>query len=44
MAGDHAHAKQFSREARENFKTAEMLHAQAAEEILYSRNAGRNAL
>jgi len=41
MAGDHAHAKQFSREARENFKTAEKLHAQAAEEILYSRNAGR---
>ncbi|KAG0609032.1 hypothetical protein M758_8G151800 [Ceratodon purpureus] len=39
MAGDHAHAKQFSREARENFKTAEILHAQAAEEILYSRNA-----
>lgn len=43
MAGDHAHAKQFSREARENFKTAEQLHAQAAEEILFSRNAGKRA-
>lgn len=42
MAGDHAHAKQFSREAQENLKTAEQLHAQAAEEILYSRNAGKN--
>lgn len=41
MAGDHTHAKQFSREARENFKNAEKLHAQAAEEILYSRNAGQ---
>jgi len=41
MAGDHAHAKEFSQEARENLKTAEKLHAQAAEEILYSRNAGR---
>jgi hypothetical protein len=42
LAGDHAHAKQFSREARENFKTAEQLHAQAAEEILFSRNADVN--
>ncbi|XP_024403232.1 uncharacterized protein [Physcomitrium patens] len=39
MAGDHALAKQYSREAHENWKTAEILHAQAAEEILYSRNA-----
>lgn len=40
MAGDHADAKLFSREAHENWKTAELGHAQAAEEILYSRNAG----
>ncbi|XP_073385932.1 polyadenylate-binding protein-interacting protein 7 isoform X2 [Physcomitrium patens] len=43
MAGDHADAKLFSREAHENWKTAELGHAQAAEEILYSRNAGGTA-
>lgn len=40
MAGDHVHAKQFSQEARENWKSAEKLHAQAAEEILLARNSG----
>lgn len=40
MLGDHSLAKKFSREARELWREAEKLHAQAAAEILIARNPG----